>query len=149
MTALPTEKEIASVCIDLHLASTEVWKEVELVEDSIAELESSSQRSNSHLANYAPGVQVLCGRGSALRNQFYSAVVDWFVRTGAPICHEQAVELSKFAFEQKLYEFKNRGRVSPFVIDLIKGLRTELEALNNNINRELVSLVQDSSDAAF
>jgi hypothetical protein len=149
MTALPTEEEIASVCIDIHLASTEVWKEVESVEDSIAECESSSQRHNSRLTTYGPGVQALCGRGSALQNQFYSAVVDWFVRTGTPIRHEQAVELSKFAFEQELYDFKNRSRVSPFMIDLIKGVRTELEALNNNINRELLPLVEESSNAAF
>ena len=145
----PTEPEIANSCVEIHLELIEIWTEIESIENSVFEPGLDTEVNRSDLTRHEIDLHKLCERCATQRERFYSVIGDWFARAGSTSSDRGTAQLSTFAFDQQLYDFKNRCKASPFVIEMIKGVRRELEALNRNLIPELIAVVQERSMFRF
>ena len=139
----PTEAEIAYLCIEIHLALTKIWTEMELIENSVFKPGWYTEGNRSDLMRHEIDLYKLSERCATQLERFYSVIGDWFARVGSASNDRETAQLSAFAFDQQLYDFKNRCQASPFVIEMIKGVRREFEALNRNLIPDLISVVQE------
>ena len=139
----PTETEIANSCVEIHIELMEIWTEMESIENSVFEPGLYTEVNRPDLARHKIDLHKLSERCVTQRERFYSVVCDWFARVGSASSDRGTAQLSAFAFDQQLYDFKNRCKASPFVIEMIKGVRRELEALNHHLIPDLISVVQE------
>ena len=138
----PTEPEIANWCVEIHLELMEIWTEMESIENSVFEPPSYTEVNRSDLTRHKIGLHKLSERCATQRERFHSVMGDWFARVGSA-SGDGGTQLSAFAFCQQLHDFKNRCRASPFVIEMIKEVRRELEALNHHLIPDLMAVVQE------
>jgi hypothetical protein len=136
------EVEIAGECIEIHLELMEIWTQADSIENALFDHggENLNQRDLSQNAIQLDG---LSGRCVDQRQRFYSAIGKWFAEAGCPGNEREAIRLSHFGFGQRLYDFKTRCGVSPLVMDVIKGVRTEIETLHRNVIPNLVALIEE------
>ncbi|HEX6564049.1 MAG TPA: hypothetical protein VF020_07185 [Chthoniobacterales bacterium] len=141
LSVLPSESEIADLCLEIHLELMEIWTETELAENRA--FDAMSNRRVSELDLQRRILEKLSLRCADQYNRFYSAIANWFGRAGIDRASNEVIRLSGFAFGQELYEFKNRCVLSPLILDIMKGLRTELEALHHHVIPNLAALLEE------
>jgi hypothetical protein len=149
ITLFPTEPEIANSCVEIHLELIEIWTEIESIENSVFEAGLYTEVNRSDLTRHEIDLQKLSERCATQHEKFYSVIGDWFARVGSASSDRGTAQLSTFAFDQQLYDFKNRCKASPFVIEMIKGVRRELQALSRNLIPDLIAVVQERSMLRF